>query len=95
MTWPSLEEPKASLDSTRSTGRPGEDEATVTSPDLSVPLRFSGCRVETGRTRQEVGWPERRPLQDPRWKMEVQALESVSPQTKALGPIQWLFKVAQ
>lgn len=65
MAWPSLEEPEASLDSTRSTGRPGEDEATVTSLDLSVPLHFSGCSVETGRTRQEAGWPERRPSQDP------------------------------
>ena len=65
MAWPSLEEPEASLDSTRSTGRPGEDEATVTRPELSVPLHFSGCSVETGRTRQEAGWPERRPSQDP------------------------------
>lgn len=55
MTQPSLDKLEASLDSTRSTGRPGEDKATATSPDLSVPLDFSGCSVEIGRTKQEVG----------------------------------------
>ena len=71
------------MDSTRSTGRPGEGEATATGPDLSVPLDFSGCIVEIGRTRQEAGWPERRPSRGPRWEMEVRAPESVLPRTKA------------
>lgn len=82
----SLAELEGSLDSPRSTERPGRDKATVTSPNLWLSLGHSGCSMEIGGARKEVGWPGRRLSQDPRWKMEVRTLESISLRTKARRP---------
>ena len=86
MTLSSLAELEGSLESPRSTGRPGKDKATVTSPKLWVSLGLSGCSMEIGRARKEVGWPGRSLSQDPRWKMEVRTPESISLRTKARRP---------
>lgn len=43
------------MESPRSAGRLGEDEAAVTSPDSWVPLGLTGCSLESGGARKKVG----------------------------------------
>lgn len=92
MTSSSLAELEGSLDTPRSTERPGKDKATVSSPNLWLSLGLSGCSMQIGGARKEVGGPGRRLSQDPRWKMEVQTLGSISLQTKARRPSLMTFQ---